>query len=562
MYAAAEGGSTLGIPKSVGKEFVGTDESQHQQELAHGKLSDRQKEDIGREGGEHRDDMPESAFLEPKSRKYPVKEKKDGAWKYDRRLLLAAARRARMNGDEALARQADTIREREFGQEGTANDASMVSTTEGPAVALDRASVRSYDRDGRLHVSVSPISKAMIRPYFGREIPGWRDLGLDPQRVYQMLCPPDELEKSSATFNGLPLLSEHVEGLSAKNPREDLVIGSIGSSPSFESPYLKNSLVVWKKPFVDKIDTDEQRELSAAYYYTPEMTPGEYQGEHYDGVMRDIIGNHVALVPDGRAGSDVAVGDAAMAKACDAEQGANGGLPPEMKQGEKPARDDGKEALKAFLSSKLEGDDLAQALKMLEEGTDGDEANPIPVEDQEGAEEHPDQKADEEMIAGLLEKFLRMVREEIAGAKPAEDEDPEGKPDDKPEEKKESSMSKAAMDAAIRSRVTDALAKERADTRERMRAARAAEQAVRPVVGDLDGVAMDSADEVYRAALGVLGVDAKGVHPSALPLLFQQSAKVHTSGRQRPAAVVAMDSAARKTAEALFPDMNRLARGR
>ncbi|MCV5420626.1 DUF2213 domain-containing protein, partial [Escherichia coli] len=29
----------------------------------------------------------------------------------------------------------------------------------------------------------------------------------------------------------------------------------------------------------------------------------------YDGVMRDIVGNHVALVTEGRAGSDVVVGD-------------------------------------------------------------------------------------------------------------------------------------------------------------------------------------------------------------------------------------------------------------
>ena len=39
------------------------------------------------------------------------------------------------------------------------------------------------------------------------------------------------------------------------------------------------------------------------------MTPGDYQGEPYDGLMRDIVGNHVALVREGRAGADVVVGD-------------------------------------------------------------------------------------------------------------------------------------------------------------------------------------------------------------------------------------------------------------
>ena len=44
------------------------------------------------------------------------------------------------------------------------------------------------------------------------------------------------------------------------------------------------------------------------------MTPGTYEGEPYHGVMRDIVGNHVALVREGRAGSDVVVGDAAIPK--------------------------------------------------------------------------------------------------------------------------------------------------------------------------------------------------------------------------------------------------------
>jgi hypothetical protein len=32
-------------------------------------------------------------------------------------------------------------------------------------------------------------------------------------------------------------------------------------------------------------------------------------GRSYDGVMRNIIGNHLAIVPEGRAGSDVVVAD-------------------------------------------------------------------------------------------------------------------------------------------------------------------------------------------------------------------------------------------------------------
>ena len=39
------------------------------------------------------------------------------------------------------------------------------------------------------------------------------------------------------------------------------------------------------------------------------MTPGTYEGEHFDGVMRNLRFNHVALVREGRAGPDVVVQD-------------------------------------------------------------------------------------------------------------------------------------------------------------------------------------------------------------------------------------------------------------
>lgn len=96
----------------VSRDSKGTkDESAN----AAGKLSPSLEKQIGREGSTHREDMPADVFLEPGTRKYPVKEKEDGGWKYSRSLLLAAAREARMHGHSALAKRADEIRQREFG---------------------------------------------------------------------------------------------------------------------------------------------------------------------------------------------------------------------------------------------------------------------------------------------------------------------------------------------------------------------------------------------------------------------------------------------------------------
>ncbi len=177
-------------------------------------------------------------------------------------------------------------------------------------IALDRASpVRDYDRDGRLHVRVANISKANICAYLGREIPEAERFGLDPNRTYQLLRHPQELETAAPTFNNLPLLSRHVP-VSAENHAPELVVGSTGTDATFEAPYLKNSLVIWAADAIAAIDSGEQRQLSAAYHYRADMTPGTYEGTHYDGVMRDIVGNHVAIVSLGRSGSDVVIGDA------------------------------------------------------------------------------------------------------------------------------------------------------------------------------------------------------------------------------------------------------------
>ena len=180
----------------------------------------------------------------------------------------------------------------------------------GHRLALDRASVRSYDADGRLHVAAANISKAAVNGYRGREIPDFEALGLDPDREYQLLRDPAELAKAARTFNNLPLLSRHVP-VDARDHQPNLVVGSTGTDARFTAPYLTNSLVVWTADAIAGIESGAKRELSSAYRYRPIMEAGTYESQRHDGRMVDIVGNHVALVATGRIGSDVVVGDAA-----------------------------------------------------------------------------------------------------------------------------------------------------------------------------------------------------------------------------------------------------------
>jgi hypothetical protein len=112
---------------------------------------------------------------------------------------------------------------------------------------------------------------------------------------------------------------------------------------------------------------------------------------------------------------------------------------------------------------------------------------------------------------------------------------------EKPEDK--DTVTRPAMDAAIAKAVKDA----EASTISRLRAARDAETAVAPYVGKL--VAMDSADEVYAAALKQLGVNVKGVHPSAFPAIL----KAQPLPGSRPANRFAADSAPSADFNKRFP---------
>lgn len=182
------------------------------------------------------------------------------------------------------------------------------------SLALDRDSVREYRRDGQMVVKRSHITKANVCPYRGSEIPGWQKLGLDPDKIYKLLRDPDELKKAAPTLNGVQLLIKHIP-VNAEDPQQDATVGSLGTDAEFVEEngenYLDNSLFVNTQEAIDLIESRKQHELSAGYHYTPDMTPGNFRGTAFDGVMRDIVFNHVALVEDGRAGPDVVVGDSA-----------------------------------------------------------------------------------------------------------------------------------------------------------------------------------------------------------------------------------------------------------
>lgn len=349
-------------------------------------------------------------------------------------------------------------------------------------LALDaqivRESVRERDKNGYLHVRTSRLTQEQVAPYYGREIPGWEERGLDPERIYYGYRSPEELKAALPTFNGVPLLFEHRFD-SAEHPNTDLRVGTVGTSAQWEPPYVTNALSVWDERAIAAIEDGTLRDLSCGYRYTPDFTPGETaDGLAFDFVMRDIACNHVALVNDGRAPD------------CYVEDSKPRGLSAmENEVKTEGAADSFADAVRRVIEDAQTGlapdviDALVTRLAQLHEP-----APAAPAADEEPAAEPAPQPA----AQPEPEPAQAPAEDEAETPAPAEKEEP----------------APGAMDAAA---ITSAV-------RRQLSAQYQAADEVRGVLGNVSALAYDSADAIYLDALRSMGV--KDTPKSAAKYVF------------------------------------------
>lgn len=110
--------------------------------------------------------------------------------------------------------------------------------------------------------------------------------------------PPEEAFKadSLASLMGKPITIGHKAFVTAGNAAKVAPVGSVLSAGRQDGNAIRADIVIYN------LDTDA-RELSCGYSLNLDETPGiTPEGEHYDAIQRNIVYNHVALVPQGRAG--------------------------------------------------------------------------------------------------------------------------------------------------------------------------------------------------------------------------------------------------------------------
>ncbi|MDO9664719.1 DUF2213 domain-containing protein [Glaesserella parasuis] len=385
------------------------------------------------------------------------------------------------------------------------------------AIAQDKKEV---DTNGWFEVKDNPLSKEGVFLYRGNQIilpDGSRASEADD--LIPVYRPADELSNPEAidSFKLVPWVDEHTmlgsEELGLTPAERKGVSGVVGEDVYFKDGVLYGNIKAFSENLARKIENGK-KELSLGYRCSYERSSGEWNGQKYDYIQRNLRGNHLALVDKGRMGAEVRVMDSQ-------ETGISYGnfiftCDSLMEKNEMNLEELLKQAVEKFGDSATA---LAEIKKLLDEQGQGNgesQESPTPpatddVEMGGNPEDEPPAQDDDE---SKLDKLLSLVEglvsrvEALEGNSKSEDEDdnPE-EPQEKPKVGDEEEKGAQAMDMA---EVTRQVTK-RLNERDSMY------KKVSAFTGAFDVSAMDSAEAVAAYACKKLNLKtAKGLETATI----------------------------------------------
>lgn len=166
---------------------------------------------------------------------------------------------------------------------------------------------RVIDRNHYMTIERNPLIREGVFPYSGQMIGAD-----DPNKIYNVYRPREELEKKEFldSLKLLPFIDEHAmlgdpdEGL--EDAEKKGTHGTTGEKIESIDGVVFSNLKIFSKSLRNMIET-VKKELSLGYRAVYEKMPGVFNGQPYDYIQRNLIGNHLALVHVGR--NNVAVLD-------------------------------------------------------------------------------------------------------------------------------------------------------------------------------------------------------------------------------------------------------------
>lgn len=158
----------------------------------------------------------------------------------------------------------------------------------------DRAQLKARRTDEGFLIDTPIVGRVGIQVYMNAD-----------GSVRREFRPPEEVFDSAAlaSMAGKPITDDHPsEAVTSKNAKA-LTVGVIQSEGKQDGDNVVAPIIIHDAEVIDKIENGGKRELSLGYKVDLDMTPGEWNGEKYDAVQRNIRVNHLALVKKGRAGN-------------------------------------------------------------------------------------------------------------------------------------------------------------------------------------------------------------------------------------------------------------------
>ena len=184
--------------------------------------------------------------------------------------------------------------------------------------ALDQGN-REIDKNGWTLIKGNPISKEGVFKYLGSQIdPEGKIQEVDQNAEYSVYRPFEELSTQACidSFKLLPWTDDHyamvgIDSVNRRDVGETGVQGITGEEVYAEDGYLKANIKVLTEKLSNLIRKGK-KELSIGYDCVYDACRGVWNGANYDFIQRDIRGNHIALVDEGRSGPDISVLDSAI----------------------------------------------------------------------------------------------------------------------------------------------------------------------------------------------------------------------------------------------------------
>lgn len=134
--------------------------------------------------------------------------------------------------------------------------------------------------------------------------------GMDPMKVLRLHRPAEEVfdAASMASFENKPITIEHPKDAVTADNWSELAKGDVRDVRQYGN-LMTGTLLIKSKDAIEAIQSGKA-EISNGYTFELDLTPGTTaDGRAYDGVQRNIRGNHVALVDAARCGSACRIAD-------------------------------------------------------------------------------------------------------------------------------------------------------------------------------------------------------------------------------------------------------------